>query len=108
MAEGRPEPSPVTDSPDTVRERRYQAIFESAIDFAIITTDRQGLVTDWNTGAGRPAMRSCGVKILSTGCPSISAADQPRIRPAPVFQSVTSPWRSVVMMAKSTALSKIA
>ena len=33
--------------------RRYQAVFESAVDFAIIASDRDGRVTDWNTGAER-------------------------------------------------------
>jgi PAS domain S-box-containing protein len=32
---------------------RYRAIFESAVDFAMIATDRDGQVTDWNTGAER-------------------------------------------------------
>ena len=32
---------------------RHRAIFESAVDFAIIATDRDGLVTDWNVGAER-------------------------------------------------------
>ncbi len=31
--------------------RRHRAIFESAVDFAIIATDRDGRVTDWNPGA---------------------------------------------------------
>ncbi|WP_077001179.1 PAS domain-containing sensor histidine kinase [Variovorax sp. KK3] len=30
---------------------RYRAIFESAVDFAIVATTRQGLITDWNSGA---------------------------------------------------------
>ncbi|HVY15648.1 MAG TPA: PAS domain S-box protein [Rhodopila sp.] len=30
---------------------RYQAIFESAIDFAIIATDVEGRITDWSPGA---------------------------------------------------------
>ena len=30
---------------------RYRAIFESAVDFAIIASNRDGLITDWNTGA---------------------------------------------------------
>ena len=34
-------------------ETRYRSIFESAIDFAIIATDGDGLVSDWNTGATR-------------------------------------------------------
>lgn len=32
-------------------ERQLRAVFESAIDFAIVVTDRDGTVTDWNTGA---------------------------------------------------------
>ncbi|MCW6512701.1 PAS domain S-box protein, partial [Lichenifustis flavocetrariae] len=32
---------------------RQRQILESAVDFAIIATDRAGLVTDWNTGAER-------------------------------------------------------
>src|SRR5690242_14823206 len=31
--------------------RRYRAVFKSAVDFAIITMDRDGQVTDWNPGA---------------------------------------------------------
>ena len=34
-------------------EQRYRAIFESAIDYAIIVTDLNGLVTDLNEGAKR-------------------------------------------------------
>ncbi len=34
-------------------ERRQRAVFDSAVDFAIVVTDRDGLVTDWNTGAER-------------------------------------------------------
>ncbi|HEY0121442.1 MAG TPA: PAS domain S-box protein, partial [Rhizobium sp.] len=33
--------------------RRHRIIFESITDFAIIVTDRDGRVTDWNTGAER-------------------------------------------------------
>jgi len=35
--------------PDTAA--RHRAIFESAVDFAIIATDVDGVVTDWNPGA---------------------------------------------------------
>jgi PAS domain S-box-containing protein len=35
------------------RARRYQAIFESAVDFAIIGMDAEGHITDWNPGAER-------------------------------------------------------
>ena len=34
-------------------ERRQRAVFDSAADFAIVVTDCDGLVTDWNTGAER-------------------------------------------------------
>jgi PAS domain S-box-containing protein len=33
--------------------RRRVAAVESAVDFAIVTTDQDGLVTEWNTGAER-------------------------------------------------------
>ena len=34
-------------------ERRQRAVFDSAVDFAIVVTDCDGLVTDWNAGAER-------------------------------------------------------
>ena len=34
-------------------EGRYKAVFESAIDYAIIVLDLDGIVTDWNEGATR-------------------------------------------------------
>ncbi len=34
-------------------ENRHRAIFDSAVDFAIIATSVDGLVTDWNAGAER-------------------------------------------------------
>ena len=34
-------------------ERRHRAVFDSAVDFAIVVIDRDGLVTDWNSGAER-------------------------------------------------------
>jgi len=39
--------------PHTDRKRLYQSIFESAVDFAIIALDADGLVVEWNTGAER-------------------------------------------------------
>lgn len=51
-------------------ESRYKAIFESAIDYAIIVLDLDGHVTNWNTGAER---------ILGW------SADEMRGRPADVF-----------------------
>ncbi|MEG9500311.1 MAG: PAS domain S-box protein [Methylorubrum extorquens] len=34
-------------------EGRYKAVFESALDYAIIVMDLDGIVTDWNAGATR-------------------------------------------------------
>ncbi len=34
-------------------ESRYRAVFESAIDYAIVVTDLEGRVTNWNEGATR-------------------------------------------------------
>ncbi len=42
-----------TIEPGVAAERRHRAIFESGIEFAIIATDRDGRVTDWNAGAER-------------------------------------------------------
>ncbi|MGI4747826.1 MAG: PAS domain-containing protein, partial [Janthinobacterium lividum] len=36
---------------DDAENRRHRAIFESAVDFAIVATDLHGRVTDWNVGA---------------------------------------------------------
>jgi len=36
-----------------VRERFLEALLESAVDFAIVATDTDGRVTEWNTGAER-------------------------------------------------------
>ncbi|TNC13025.1 PAS domain S-box protein [Methylobacterium terricola] len=34
-------------------ERRYSAVFDSAIDHAIVVMDREGRITEWNEGATR-------------------------------------------------------
>ena len=34
-------------------ENRYRSVFDSITDFALIATDRDGRVTEWNTGAER-------------------------------------------------------
>ena len=45
-------------------EHRQRSVFESARDFAMIVTDREGVVTDWNTAAeqvmGWTATERCG------------------------------------------------
>lgn len=46
--------TPSTTLPNAVlRDRQYRAIFESAVDFAIVATGHDGLINDWNTGAQR-------------------------------------------------------
>ena len=44
-------PQPSAEGPHRV-EDQYRSIVESAIDFAIIATDNDGVVTDWSSGAG--------------------------------------------------------
>lgn len=34
-------------------ERRYRAVFDSAVDYAIVVLDRDGIIKDWNEGAVR-------------------------------------------------------
>lgn len=34
-------------------ERRYRAVFDSAVDYAIVVLDREGIIRDWNEGAVR-------------------------------------------------------
>lgn len=54
------------------RAARQRAVFESAVDFAIIVTDPQGIVTDWNPGAQRvlgwtsEEMLACDVERIFT------------------------------------------
>ena len=59
---------------------RYQAIFESAVDFAIIGLGPDGLITDWNTGAERTfgwtAEEICGQPADRFFTPEDQAADR--------------------------------
>ncbi len=71
----------VAPSLGSTQELRYRAVFESAVDFAIIVTDLEGRVTDWNTGAasilgwsaedmqGVPIDRIFTPEDLAEGCP---------------------------------------
>jgi PAS domain S-box-containing protein len=34
-------------------EQRYRSVFESAVDYAIVVMDQNGIITDWNEGAVR-------------------------------------------------------
>lgn len=68
--------SPSVDRPENTeaalasREARRRAVFESAVDFAIIVTDPRGIVTDWNPGA---------VRILGWTAEEMQACDAGRI-----------------------------
>jgi PAS domain S-box-containing protein len=65
------------------RERRYLAIVESAVDFAIIATDASGNITEWNSGAekvlGWTADEICGAPLDRFFTPEDRAADRPAI-----------------------------
>ena len=62
-------------------QTRFRAIFDSAIDFAIIATDADGLVTDWNTGAARifgwQAIEMYGQSVARIFTPEDCAHDRP-------------------------------
>jgi len=62
---------------------RYQAIFESAIDFAIIGLGTDGLITDWNPGAERTfgwtAEEICGQPADRFFTPEDQASDRPGV-----------------------------
>ena len=59
----------------------YEAIFDSAVNFAIITTDREGRVTAWNPGAERilgwTAGEMVGQPSATFFTPEDRAADRP-------------------------------
>lgn len=69
--------------PQSERERRYRAIVESAVDFAIIATDVDGLITDWNQGAekvlGWSAETMCGGLVDRIFTPEDRSADRPAL-----------------------------
>ncbi|MGI4796415.1 MAG: PAS domain S-box protein [Janthinobacterium lividum] len=62
------------------RERQQRAVFDSAVDFAIIATDHDGRITDWNTGAhhimGWTAGEMCGETIERIFTPEDRKVDQ--------------------------------
>lgn len=39
------------DASPATTQARHRAVFESAIDFAMVVTDPTGIITDWNSGA---------------------------------------------------------
>ena len=63
-------------------EARNRQILDSAIDYAIIATDREGLVTRWNAGAERilgwTEEEMCGQPVDRFFTPEDQAADRPQ------------------------------
>ncbi len=59
----------------------YRAIFDSAVDFAIVTSDPEGRVTAWNPGAERilgwSAEEMVGRPTATFFTPEDEAADRP-------------------------------
>ena len=74
--------SPTSDERST-RDTQYQAIIESAVDFAIVATEQDGLVTAWNTGAERTlgwsAKEMIGEKVDRFFTPEDRAEGRPQI-----------------------------
>ena len=74
-------------NPGTARERHLQSILDSAVDFAIIAMDRDGRVSDWNSGAERilhwPAAEMQGELVDRI----FTAEDQAEGRPAAEMRS---------------------
>jgi PAS domain S-box-containing protein len=67
--------------PDAPGPVPYQAVFESALNFAIITSDREGRITAWNPGAERilgwSAEEMVGRPTATFFTPEDRAADRP-------------------------------
>ena len=61
---------------------RTRAIFESAVDFAIVATDREGRVTDWNAGAERILGWSAGEMVGKAVDCFFTPEDRAERRPA--------------------------
>lgn len=62
--------------------RRHRAIFDSALDFAIIATDTEGRVTDWNPGATRIFGWTSAEILGETADMVFTAEDRTQGRPA--------------------------
>jgi PAS domain S-box-containing protein len=82
-----------------VERDRTRAIFESAVDFAIIAADCRGRVTDWNTGAERilgwSAAEMMGKMADCIFTPEDRAANSPRSRWSrrwPTGQAAAERW----------------
>ncbi len=62
-------------------DRRNRLILDSAVDYAIITLDRDGLITSWNEGAfrlmGWPAAEICGRSCATFFTPEDCEIDRP-------------------------------
>ena len=72
-----------------------QAIFESAGDFAIITTDRQGRVTAWNPGAERILGWSAGEMVGQPSATFFTPEDRAAGRPETEMRCAAETGRSI-------------
>lgn len=65
------------------RKRRYSAIVESAVDFAIVATNLNGIITEWNTGAekvlGWTTNEMCGQPLDCFFTPEDRVGQRPQI-----------------------------
>ena len=68
-------------TPDEPGQVLYQAIFDSAVDFAVVTTDHEGRITAWNAGAERilgwSSEEMIGQPFATFFTPEDRATDQP-------------------------------
>ncbi len=85
--------SPASDE-RSARDTHYQAIVESAVDFAIVATDRSGLVTAWNTGAERTLGWSAGEMIGETLDRFFTPEDRAGGRPQIEMQEASATGRA--------------
>ncbi|GJD55733.1 PAS domain S-box protein [Methylobacterium dankookense] len=69
-------------TPDEPEQLHYRAIFDSAVDFAIITTDHEGRVTAWNPGAERILGWSAGEMVGQSAATFFTPEDRAADRPA--------------------------
>ncbi|GJD55592.1 PAS domain S-box protein [Methylobacterium dankookense] len=69
-------------TPDGPAQVPYQAIFDSAVDFAIITIDQEGRITAWNPGAQRILGWTAGEMVGQPSATFFTPEDRAADRPA--------------------------
>ena len=76
------------------RAGHYRAIFESAVDFAIITSDPEGSITAWNPGAERILGWSAGEMLGRAAATFFTPEDRAADRPATEMRCAAETGRS--------------